>query len=80
MISINNILKCATVASGVFSFLILLLTNWLHNKKNNLEDLFVVGIGGSSIPTGIILIYCAFDKEIIGKLTDINIMSLSQIR
>jgi len=36
----------------------------------SLGDLLVVGLAGSAVPTGLLLIYAAFDETIIPKLSD----------
>ncbi len=68
--TLDSILKIAPVACGIIAFLTLLARNYLRAKENNLQDLFIVSISGSSVPTGALLIYSAFDYSIITKVSD----------
>ncbi|CAN2041514.1 hypothetical protein GMMP15_500010 [Candidatus Magnetomoraceae bacterium gMMP-15] len=49
------------------------LLNWKQKKKVNLEELFSISICATSIPTGVALVYCAFDSNMLSKLTGVNI-------
>lgn len=53
---------------------IIFVINKLH-KKNKIEfiDLFVVGTAGSSVPSGGLLIYAAFDNSVVAKISDSNV-------
>lgn len=67
------IIKYGPVVCGLISFFSLVAINHKKDRKNNLGDLLVVGLAGSSVPTGILLIYGAFDVTVIPKLSDAGI-------
>ncbi|MES9898557.1 MAG: hypothetical protein ABW148_05990 [Sedimenticola sp.] len=70
---LSNIIKYGPVICGLLSFFSLVAINYKKNRKNNLGDLLVVGLAGSSVPTGLLLIYGAFDGSVIPKLSDAGI-------
>lgn len=72
---LNWIIKYGPISFGLLSFLLLAMINFFKKRKHNLGDLLVVFLAGTSVPTGILLIYGAFDATIIPKLTDANIYS-----
>jgi uncharacterized protein YcgL (UPF0745 family) len=68
---INTMIKLGPVFSGVLVAIIYLLARWLKQKPHSLEDIFVVGITGSSFPSGLIFIYAALiDGSIISQLSE----------
>lgn len=67
---LDVIIKYGPVICGLSSFFALVAINHKKDRKNNLGDLLVVGLAGSSVPTGLLLIYGAFDKSVIPKLSD----------
>lgn len=71
--TVDLFIKSGPAACGIISFLILLTLNFKNKKENNLQDLFIVGIAGSSIPTGLLLVYSAFDFTVISKLGDAGV-------
>lgn len=71
--SLDVLVKFGSITLGILFFMSLLFMNWRNEKKSNLSDLMVVGVGGSSVPTGIALIYCSFDPSQITKLSDVGI-------
>lgn len=67
------VIKYGPIICGLFSFFALVTINHIKERKNNLGDLLVVGLAGSSVPTGLLLIYGAFDETVIPKLSDAGI-------
>ncbi|HHQ5454509.1 TPA: hypothetical protein ACSP0J_002520 [Aeromonas veronii] len=70
---LGAIIKYGPIVCGLISFFSLVAINHKKGRKNNLGDLLVVGLAGSSVPTGILLIYGAFDGTVIPKLSDAGI-------
>ncbi|MCG7996600.1 MAG: hypothetical protein JAZ06_14385 [Candidatus Thiodiazotropha taylori] len=70
---LGYIIKFGPVVCGLMSFFSLVAINHKKARKNNLGDLLVVGLAGSSVPTGLLLIYGAFDSSVIPKLSDAGI-------
>ena len=67
------IIKYGPILCGLISFFLLVVINYKNGRKNNLGDLLVVGLAGSSVPTGTLLIYGAFDESVISQLSDTGI-------
>ena len=46
-----------------------------YRKKESIEfvDIFIVGMAGTSIPSGLLLIYAAFDQSVLTKVSDSNV-------
>jgi len=72
-LSIDVLVKYGSITLGIIFFLIPLYINRKRKKKNILADLMVIGFGGASVPTGLALIYCAFDPSKLSKLSDVGI-------
>jgi uncharacterized membrane protein YeaQ/YmgE (transglycosylase-associated protein family) len=70
---IDAIIKFGPTACGLLSFFALVVINQFKKRKNNLGDLLVVGLAGSAVPTGLLLIYGSFNAEVIPKLSDAGI-------
>lgn len=70
---VDTIIKLGPSACGLLSLVVLLIINIFTKRKNDLGDLLVVALAGSSIPTGVLLIYGAFVVEVIPKLSDAGI-------
>ncbi|CAE6894334.1 conserved membrane protein of unknown function [Ectopseudomonas oleovorans] len=66
-------IKFGPTICGLISFFALAGINHRKNRKNNLGDLLVVGLAGSSVPTGVLLIYGAFNSDVIPRLSDAGI-------
>ena len=69
MLTLDAVIKFGPALCGLLSFFILVIINFIKDRKNNLGDLLVVGLAGSSVPTGLLLIYGAFDNSVIPKLS-----------
>jgi len=67
---LNTCIKVAPVVCG----LIVMLTAWgyrvLKSKPVTVEDMFVVGITGSSFPSGVFFILAAFDSSMLVKVSE----------
>lgn len=72
-LNIDLLIKFGPTICGLLSFFALVIINHRKTRKNNLGDLLVVGLAGSAVPTGLLLIYGAFDSTIIPKLSDASI-------
>ena len=72
-LDLKLLIKFGSIIIGILFFLSLLISNWIKKKKNNYIDLMVVGIAGSSVPTGCGLIYCSFVPQEIINLSDAGI-------
>ncbi|NQY53900.1 MAG: hypothetical protein HRT42_10065 [Campylobacteraceae bacterium] len=70
---LDDIIKYGATSFGLLSFFALVCLNYKKDRKNNLADLLVVGLAGSSVPTGLLLIYGAFDSSVIERLSDAGI-------
>lgn len=70
---LDNIIKYGATTFGLLSFIFLVCVNYKKGRKNNLDDLLVIGLSGSAVPTGLLLIYGAFDPSVISKITDAGI-------
>ncbi|MBD1571527.1 hypothetical protein [Aliivibrio sp. S10_S31] len=72
-LSVDLVIKYGSVTSFLISVLILVIINLVKKQAQHLGDLLVVGLAGSAVPTGFLLIYGAYDKAIIPKLSDAGI-------
>ena len=73
MKNLSLLLEVSTVLAGVLSFIILWIANLRAGRHNRLDALISAGVAGSSVPTGMVLIYCAFFPSAIAKLSGINV-------
>lgn len=67
---LNTIIKVSPVFSGLVITLIYWLYRWNKSKTVELEDMFIVGITGSSFPSGILFIVAAFDPTLLEKVSE----------
>lgn len=63
----------ASVVFTVIGFLISLVQVKMNRGEVKLENLMTGAFAASTIPTGLILIICAFDQSLIQKLEGLNI-------
>lgn len=67
---LNFVMKVAPVFSG----LIVALCYWAYRaanqKKTSLEDFFVIGITGSSFPSGFLFIAAAFESTLLTRVSE----------
>jgi hypothetical protein len=73
MIDLREFLRIGSVSCGVLFFVGLLIFNFFKKRKNQLGDLMVVGFGGSTLPTGIVLVWCGFSPSGMSKLVDVGV-------
>ncbi len=67
---LGDIIKFGPVACGLLSFVVFVIINHVKGRKNNLGDLFTFGLAGSSLPTGVLGSYGAFDSTVIPIVSD----------
>ncbi len=68
--SFDSFVKFSPVVFGLLIALIYWLVRLYKQVPHKLDDVFVVGITGSSLPSGAVLIYAAvFDINVISKLS-----------
>lgn len=67
---LNFLMKVGPVGAG----LLVALGYWCYRAKNqrrtSLEDFFVVGITGSSFPSGFLFIAAAFDSTLLARVSE----------
>lgn len=69
----KEVVSGSSVILAILAFTITLLINRLKSWKNSLQKLLIISLAASSIPTGIILILCAFDLTLINRLEGLNV-------
>lgn len=67
-ISINAMSVTLVLISVIF----LLVVHKFKGKHTSIEDFFISGFAAASFPTGITLIYCAYDPSKISMLSDVT--------
>ncbi|WP_143233495.1 hypothetical protein [Aeromonas veronii] len=72
-LSVDLVIKFGSLTSFLVAVLVLLIINIVKKRPQNLGDLLVVGLAGSAVPTGFLLIYGAYDNTVIPKLSDASI-------
>ena len=68
--SLSVVIQFGSAASGLLAFFAFFALKKRQGSEPELLDLFVVGAAGSAVPTGALLIYAAFDPNIIQRLAD----------
>lgn len=63
----------ATILTVIVTFVVTIIVNFIGKKENRLDDLLVRGLSGSAIPTGIVLLFCAFKPSLIESLQGLNV-------
>ncbi|MDD5215007.1 MAG: hypothetical protein PHQ03_05650 [Methylococcales bacterium] len=71
-LNFDNVIRFAPTATGILFFVIFLLFKLYKGRGRDcdLYSLMVVGFTGSSVPTGCLLVYAAFDSTAMEKLSD----------
>jgi hypothetical protein len=72
-LTFDMLLKYGSITCALLSTIIYLSFRFLSRKKFDYIDIFTVGTAGSSLPSGGLLIYGAFDPTIIQKISDSNV-------
>ena len=67
---LNTVIKVSPVVSGLVVMLLCWGYRWKKSKPVTVEDLFVVGITGSSFPSGLLFVLAAFDPTLLGKVSE----------
>lgn len=67
---LDVIAKISPVVSGLFVALVFWLYRWRNTKAVSLEDIFVIGITGSSFPSGVLFIAAAFNPSLLEKVSE----------
>lgn len=62
-----------SVGLGILVFGLFLLVNWWKGRANRLDVLLTRVFAASAIPTGIVLLLCAFEPTLIIRLGGLNI-------
>ena len=62
-----------SVGIGIAVFILAIITNSIRQKPNKLETILMRVFAGSAIPTGIVLLFCAFKPAIIAQLEGLNV-------
>lgn len=67
---LNFLMKIGPVASGLVVTFVYWVYRAFKQKRTSLEDFFVVGITGSSFPSGILFIAAAFDSTLLTRVSE----------
>ena len=62
-----------SVGLGVFAFVVFIVRGKLRKREMRLEYLLLQVFAASTIPTGIALLFCAFEPALIAQLGGLNI-------
>jgi hypothetical protein len=62
-----------TVIFGLLAFAGIYISNRIRGKTNHLDDLLMRMLSASAIPTGLLLLLCAFDTTLLQKIEGLNI-------
>jgi len=71
--TLEQFIRFGPTICGLLAFLFLWIARHRRKKNISLSNLFVVGASASSLPTGALLIYGAFDNSVIHKLADAGV-------
>lgn len=67
---LNLLMKVGPVASGLLVALLYWAFRTYKQKKTQLEDFFIVGMTGSSFPSGFLFIASAFDSSLLARVSE----------
>lgn len=67
---LNFVMKVGPVAAGLLVALLYWGYRASKQKNTSLEDFFVVGITGSSFPSGFLFIAAAFDSTLLSRVAE----------
>jgi hypothetical protein len=67
---VNFLMKVGPVVAGLSVALLYWSYRTKKQKKTSLEDFFVVGITGSSFPSGFLFIAAAFDSTLLARVSE----------
>lgn len=72
-INLDAVLKYGSISSALLAVVIYIFVRIYFKKKYEFIDVFTVGTTASSIPSGGLLIYGAYDPTVIQKISDSNL-------
>ncbi|EKO3793831.1 hypothetical protein HAR83_003281 [Vibrio metschnikovii] len=72
-LSVDLVIKYGSITCFLLAVTFMVIINLAKKRQQNLGDLLVIGLAGSAVPTGFLLIYGAYDKDVIPKLSDAGI-------
>ena len=67
---LNTIIKLGPLVSGLVVMFFCWAYRWTKSKPVTVEDMFVIGITGSSFPSGILFVAAAFDASLLAKVSE----------
>lgn len=67
---LNIVMKVSPVVCGLLVGCICWICRAKNQKKTTVEDFFVIGITGSSIPSGVLFIASAFDSTLLARVSE----------
>ena len=73
--TLETIVTGASVVCGIGAFFALAILNAVEGRRNRLENLVVGAFVASAIPTGLILLACAFDPSLLQRMSGLNVHS-----
>lgn len=71
--ALQDFVHIASAALAIITFLAALIVKKLGEQSAHLDDLIIRALSASMIPTGVLLIACAFDPSLLSSLTGLNI-------
>lgn len=71
--SLDQFIKLGPICCALLAILIFICFKLKQGEKIEFIDIFVVGTAGSSAPSGVLLIYAAFDQSVVSKISDSNV-------
>ncbi|HCE3314833.1 TPA: hypothetical protein NG567_004544 [Vibrio parahaemolyticus] len=71
--TVDQFIKLGPICFSLLAVLLFICCKAYQKKKIEFIDIFVVGTAGSSAPSGLLLIYAAFDQSIVSKISDSNV-------
>ncbi|HEX9733490.1 MAG TPA: hypothetical protein VGG06_16080 [Thermoanaerobaculia bacterium] len=73
MKDVQLVLQASTALCGIVSFVLVWVQNWRSDGKTTLERPVLAAVAGASLPTGLVLIYGAFDATVIQELVALGV-------
>ncbi len=70
--TIQTLLNWASSALGISAFFIVAARNRIHRQPSDLKDLLGKALAASTIPTGVLLLACAFKPSLLQNLNEFN--------
>ena len=71
--TLETIVTGASVVCGIGAFFALAILNAIEGRRHRLENLVVGAFVASAIPTGLILLACAFDPSLLQRMSGLNV-------